>query len=92
MGGKMPWIDLERFCVIIGDQVSHCSFCLGTVCIAHCKNFMSLGNVIIQGLTAEAFATGFAAHVIEGRTFYTYLVSALGPRMVKTIRKILKDI
>ena len=52
---------------------------------------MSLGNVIIQGLTAQAFASGFAAHVIEGRTFYTYLVSALGPRMVKTIRKILKD-
>ena len=37
---------------------------------------MSLGNVIIQGLTAEAFETGFAAHVIEGRTFYTYLENA----------------
>ena len=91
MGGKMPWIDLERFCVIIGDQVSHCSFCLGSVCIAHCKNFMSLGNVIIQGLTAEAFATGFAAHVIEGNPFYTYLVNAMAPRRAKIIRKIVKD-
>ena len=91
MGGKMPWIDLERFCVIIGDQVFHSSFCLGSVCIAHYKNFMSLGNVIIQGLTAEAFETGFAAHVIEGRAFYTYFVNALVPRTVKTIRKILED-
>ena len=52
---------------------------------------MSLGNVIIQGLTAEAFETGFAAHVIEGRAFYTYFVNALVPRTVKTIRKILED-
>ena len=91
MGGKMPWIKLERFCVIIGDQVCHSSFCLGSVFIAYYENVMSLGNGITQGHTAEAFATGFAAHVIEGRTFYSYLVNALGPRMVKTIRKILKD-
>ena len=52
---------------------------------------MSLGSGITQGHTAEAFATGFAAHVIEGRTFNSYLVNALGSRTVKTIRKIVKD-
>ena len=87
MGGKMPWIDLERFCVIIGDQVFHSSSCLGSVCIAHYKNFMSLGNVIIQGLTAEACETGFAAHVIDGRAFYTYFVNALVPRKRRKRRK-----
>lgn len=91
MGGKILWIDLERFCVIIGDQVSHSSFCLGSVFRAYYKNFRSLGNGIIQGLTAEAFTTGFAAHVIEGSPFYTYLVNAKGPRTAKTIRKIVKD-
>ncbi len=69
MGGKIPWIDLERFCVIIGDQVSHSSFFLGSVFRAYYKNFRRLGNGIIQGLTAEAFVTGFAAHVIEGSPF-----------------------
>ena len=91
MGGKIPWIDLECFCVIIGDQVSHSSFFLGSVFRAYYKNFRSLGNGIIQGLTAEAFATGFAAQLIEGSPFYTYLVNAMGPRAVKTSRKIVKD-
>ena len=58
---------------------------------AYYKKFMSLGNGITQGHTAEAFATGFAAHVIEGSPFYTYLVNVMGPRTVKTIRKIVKD-
>ena len=66
-------------------------FFLGSVFRAYYKNFMRLGNEIIQGLTAEAFETGFAAHVIEGRAFYTYFVNALVPRTVKTIRKILED-
>ena len=91
MGGKRPWIDLERFCVIIGDQVSHSSFDRGPVFRAYYKNFRSLGNGIIQGLTAEAFATGFAAQLIEGSPFYAYLVNALGPRAVKIIRKIVND-
>ena len=91
MGGKIPWIDLERFCVIIGDQVSHSSFAWGPVFRAYYKNFRSLGNGIIQGLTAEAFATGFAAQLIEGSPFYAYLVNALGPRAVKIIRKIVND-
>ena len=52
---------------------------------------MSLGNGITQGHTAEAFATGFAAHVIEGSPFYTYLVNAMEPRTTKIIRKIVKD-
>jgi hypothetical protein len=64
---------------------------LGSVFRAYYKNFMSLGNEIIQGLTAEAFATGFAAHVIEGNPFYTYLVNAMAPRRAKIIRKIVKD-
>ena len=91
MGGKIPWIDLERFCVIIGDQVSHSSFCFGSVFRAYYTNFMSLGNGIIQGHTAEAFVTGLAVHVIEGSPFYTDLANAMGPRTAKTIRKIVRD-